>query len=255
MYSIISPAYHIHPTFARPWTMQKFLNLWLSLTVIVFVIVVQVKAGMPVHPAQPDDRKHVSLPTPRSHYETFKRGTTGLPLLIELMKDFEPEAQKVLIRFALAAGIETTDINSPTAMADLKQLQSMAEAAGLPRQPPPMLRAQAIALLKKTDWAAHRPIIIEFLVHQSGVMDMVPEKWGALWVPIIHDAMLYFLDKLSDDRLLDKVVGLAMLPPDTPAGEYLLEFTSKVPSLQKTGQILARNPDLSPEYRRALQGL
>jgi ubiquinone biosynthesis protein len=67
--------------------------------------------------------------------------------------------------------------------------------------------------------------------------------------------MLYFLDHLSDDRLLDKLVGLALLPPDTSAGDYLVEFVSKVPSLQKMGQILARNPDLSPEYRGALQGL
>ncbi len=111
-----------------------------------------------------------------------------------------------------------------------------------------------MALLKKTDWAAHRPIIIEFLVHQSGVLNIIPEKWGDIWIPIVHDAMLNFLDHLSDNRLLDKVVGLAMLPPNTSAGDYLVEFVSKVPSLQKMGQIIARNPDLAPEYRNALQG-
>ena len=84
---------------------------------------------------------------------------------------------------------------------------------------------------------------------------MIPEKWGEIWIPIVHDAMIYFLDHLSDDRLLDKLVGLAMLPPNTSAGDYLVEFVSKVPSLQKMGQILARNPDLAPEYRAALQGL
>jgi len=171
------------------------------------------------------------------------------------MKEFEPEAQKVLLRFALASGIQAGSVNSEAALADLKKLQSMAEAAGLPKQPPPMVRETAVALLKKTEWAAHRPIILEFLLHQSGVMNMIPEKWGELWIPIIHDAMLYFLDHLSDDRLLDKLVGLAMLPPNSPAGDYLLEFVSKVPSLQKMGQILARNPDLSPEYSKALQGL
>ena len=130
----------------------------------------------------------------------------------------------------------------------------MAEAAGLPKLQA-IVRPQAVALLKKTEWANHRPVIIELLVHQSGVLNMIPEKWGTIWIPIVHDAMLSFLDRLSDDRLLDKLVGLAMLPPNSSPGDYLLEFVSKVPSLQKLGQIIARNPDLAPEYRAALQGL
>jgi ubiquinone biosynthesis protein len=202
----------------------------------------------------PQGRQVVSLPTPRSHYESFKRGTSGLPLLMELLKEFEPETQKILLRFALASGLKTTSVNSEATSAELKKLRSMAEAAGISRESL-ISREQAVSLLKKTEWAAHRPIIAEFLLHQSGVMDMIPEKWGEIWTPIVHDAMLYFLDHLSDDRLLDKLVGLALLPPDTSAGDYLVEFVSKVPSLQKMGQILARNPDLSPEYRGALQGL
>ncbi len=113
-----------------------------------------------------ETRKQISLPTPRSHYDTFKRGTSGLPLLMDLMKEFEPQAQKVLLRFAFAAGLQNTNVNSEEALADLKKLQSMAEAAGIPSQPP-LVRETAVALLKKTDWAAHRPIIIEFLVHQT----------------------------------------------------------------------------------------
>ena len=67
--------------------------------------------------------------------------------------------------------------------------------------------------------------------------------------------MLYFLDHLSDDRLLDKLVSLASLPQGTSRGDYLKEFVSKVPSLQKLGQILARNPNLSADYRLSLQDL
>ena len=73
--------------------------------------------------------------------------------------------------------------------------------------------------------------------------------------PIVHDAMLSFLDHLSDDRLIEKMVGLAMLPPNTPRGDYLEEFASKMPCFQKLGQILARNPDLAPDHRKALQDL
>jgi ubiquinone biosynthesis protein len=194
------------------------------------------------------------LPTPRSHYETFKPGTSGLPLLMDLLKEFDPEAQKVLLRFAMASGLQDIATNPELVTADLKKLQSMAEAAGLPRTPP-IPKEQAIALLKKTDWAAHRPLLLEFFLHQSQVLEMIPEKWGPIWSPIVHDALLYFLDHLSDDRLLDKIVSLALLPPGSPRGDYLKEFVSKVPSLQKMGQILARNPDLSPDYRKALQDL
>ncbi len=171
-----------------------------------------------------------------------------------LLKEFEPETQKVLLHFAMAAGIQDAAVNPEVAAADLKKLESMAEAAGLPKQPL-ITKAQAVALLKQTEWARHRPLLLELLLHQSGVMAMIPEKWGAIWIPIIHDAMLYFLDHLSDERLLDKIVGLALLPPNTPRGDYLIEFVSKIPSLQKLGQILARNPDLSPDYRKSLQGL
>ena len=202
----------------------------------------------------PDNRKHPSLPTPRTHYDTFKRGTTGLPLLMALLKEFEPDTQQILLQFAVVAGLQDAHPASEAAAADLKELQKMIEAAGIPKQLP-FTKEQAIAVLKKTSWAEHRPILIELILHQSGVLDVIPEKWGAVWGPIVHDGLIIFIDGLSDDRLLDKMVSLAMLPPNTSRGDYLKEFVSKMPVLQKVGQILARNPDLAPEYQKALQDL
>jgi len=198
------------------------------------------------------ERKQIALPTDRSHYGTFKRGESGVPLLMDLLKEFEPDVQKLLVRMAIAAGVQGQV--SEAAQVDLQKLQEFAAANGLTRDQL-VTKEQAVSLLKQTNWANHRPVILELLVHQSRVLDMIPEKWGEIWVPIIHDALLFFLDHLSDDRLLDKLVGLALLPPNTSRGAYLVEFVSKVPSLQKMGQILARNPDLAPEYREALQGL
>lgn len=201
-----------------------------------------------------EDRQHIPLPTPESHYQTLKPGTTGLPMLLELLKEFEPEAQKVLLRFALASGLQGTLENPELLSADVKKVQSLAEEVQLPKQPV-IPKAQAIALLKQTNWSAHRPLLLEFFLHQSKVLEMIPEKWGSIWIPIVHDALLYFLDHLSDERLLDKLVSLAYLPPGSTRGDYLKEFVSKVPSLQKLGQILARNPDLSADYRKSLQDL
>jgi len=200
-------------------------------------------------------RKELPLPTPRSHYETFKPGTSGLPLLLDLLKEFEPETQKVLLRFAIASGLQDLAARPDLVSAvDFKKIQALAAEAGLPKAPP-IVKEQAIALIKRTNWTEHKPLLLEFFLHQAQILEMIPEKWGSIWGPIVHDAMLYFLDHLSDDRLLDKLVSLALLPPGTSRGDYLKEFVSKVPSLQKLGQILARNPDLSPDYRKALQDL
>lgn len=204
------------------------------------LIATQIHAGAQAvaRPFGQDDRQHVSLPTPRAHYETFTRATTGLPLLVVLLKEAEPEVRQLFLQFAIAAGLQ--DAN--------------AESGGR-RNQLPFTREQAVATLKKTRWAEQRPLISELIVHQSNVLELIPEKWGAIWAPIVHDAMLSFLDHLSDDRLLDKLVGLAMLPANTSRAEFLAEFVAKMPCLQKVGQILARNPDLAPDHQRALQNL
>jgi ubiquinone biosynthesis protein len=225
--------------------------------ICTFLLLAQVGWGISTaHAETPrlpkQSRQQITLPTARSHYDTFKRGESGVPLMMDLLKEFEPETQKVLVRLAIAAGVQ--DKVSELAEVDLKKLQDFAVANGLARDQV-ITKEQAVSLLKGVDWSSHRPVILEMLVHQSRVLDMIPEKWGDIWVPIIHDALLFFLDHLSDDRLLDKLVGLSLLPPNTSRGAYLIEFVSKVPSLQKMGQILARNPDLAPEYREALQGL
>ena len=173
---------------------------------------------------------------------------------MQLLGEFEPKIQQVLLKFALASGFQGLPTVGEVDSADLKKLQSLAAAAGITRDSV-LPKAEIIALIKQSPWKEHKQLLLEFFLHQSQVLEMIPEKWGPIWVPIVHDAMLYFLDHLSDDRLLDKMVNLALLPPGTSRGDYLKEFVSKVPSLQKMGQILARNPDLSPDYQKALTDL
>jgi ubiquinone biosynthesis protein len=71
----------------------------------------------------------------------------------------------------------------------------------------------------------------------------------------VHDGLLYFLDHLSEERLLEKFVDIAYLPPGTDRGQYLLTLAAKTPSLQKIGQVLARNKELAEDYQAALQQL
>jgi len=183
-------------------------------------------AGSPQVRAEPD----LLLPTPRSHYETFIPGLAGLPLLQTLMKSLDPQTQKTVLAFVVSSGL----LNGGS------RTQS---------------KAQAVAHLKELNWSPWKPLLLEFVVHQSQVFEIIPEKSRAFFYPIVHDSLLYFLDHLPEDRLLDKLVDVADLPPGSSRSAELTAFVARTPSLQKLGQILARNQALSPEYREALQHL
>jgi ubiquinone biosynthesis protein len=72
------------------------------------------------------------------------------------------------------------------------------------------------------------------------------------WRPLVRDAMLFVVARLSATRLAPKIVEQSTLPRDTPPEVRLLKFIAKVPGLQKIGQVLARNRNLDPKLRRAL---
>jgi ubiquinone biosynthesis protein len=94
----------------------------------------------------------------------------------------------------------------------------------------------------------------KWTVRMVPVEELVPEVYKQ-WRPLVRDAMLFVVARLSAARLAPKVVEQMELPPDTPAEARLLQFISKVPGLQKIGQVLARNRNLDPRFRRALSAL
>jgi len=183
-------------------------------------------AGSPSVRAQ----SNLSLPTPRSHYETFTPGLSGLPLLQILLKGLDPQAQKTVLTFVTSSHLLNGGPTTPS-------------------------KGEAVARLKELNWSPWKPLLLEFVVHQSRVFEMVPEKSRSLLYPIVHDSLVYFLDHLPEDRLFEKLVEIADLSPGSSRNADLIAFVAKTPSLQKLGQILARNQALSPEYREALQQL
>ena len=164
----------------------------------------------------------LELPTPESHYESYDVEADGRQLLLELM----------------------------AAAPDATRTQALALfQAGDGR--PPLSVARVQELLDSFDWHRYRPRITRLLLHGSRVLDVVPEE-AAVWMPLIHDSLLFFLDHMSDERLLERLVAEANLPRDAPRGERVLAFISETPSMQKLAQILARNPVLAPDVRTAL---
>jgi ubiquinone biosynthesis protein len=192
----------------------------------------------------------LNLPTPRTHYETFTPAASGAPLLQNLVQGLDPQTQITVLAFVAAthmldgsmAGRNSPDSNAPP------------RAAGI-AEPGTPSKGQALARLKAMNWRPWKPVLLEFAVHQSQVFGMIPVKALTSGYPIVHDSLLYFLDHLPEDRLLEKLVDIAYLPPGTSRSEELMTFVARTPSLQKMGQILARNQSLSPEYREALQQL
>lgn len=72
------------------------------------------------------------------------------------------------------------------------------------------------------------------------------------WRPLVREAILFVVSKLSAYRLAPKIVEQMELGPEVSAEVRLLRFIAKVPGLQKIGQVLARNRHLHPRLRQAL---
>ncbi|HSR66322.1 MAG TPA: AarF/UbiB family protein [Acidobacteriota bacterium] len=109
-------------------------------------------------------------------------------------------------------------------------------------------------LMELIGWERYRPRILELALHQSEVLEIVPEDQPA-WRHIVHDALLYFLDDLPRERLIERLLTQLGLPSDASRGERVLRLADRTPSLQKLGQILARQPAVPEDIRGYLQEL
>jgi ubiquinone biosynthesis protein len=86
------------------------------------------------------------------------------------------------------------------------------------------------------------------------VETLVPEA-NREWRPLVRDSIQFFFSQLSDRRLAAKLVEQVELPQETPPEARLIRLISKMPGLQKLGQVLARNRRLRPTLRHALTEL
>ncbi|HYY68291.1 MAG TPA: AarF/UbiB family protein [Terriglobales bacterium] len=85
-------------------------------------------------------------------------------------------------------------------------------------------------------------------------MELVPAVY-AEWRPLVHDAIVFILSRLSAARLAPKLVEQMALPPETAPEERLLRLLARMPGLQKLGQVVARNRHLHASLRNALSTL
>lgn len=167
----------------------------------------------------------IELPTPLSHYQDY---------------DSEQEGQKLLLQLA---------VKIPAASRERAlELFERAKAGGGVE----LTTEEALALLESAGWQEWRPELLRLLLHRSRVLDIAPEA-ARPFVPLIHDSLLFFLDRMSEERLVERIVAQANLPMDAERGERVLAFITNTPSMQKLAQILARNRQIDADLRAALQ--
>lgn len=86
------------------------------------------------------------------------------------------------------------------------------------------------------------------------IENLVPES-ARRWRPLVADALQFVFSRLSNGRLAAKIADQLELPRDTPPEKRLIRLISRMPGLQKVGQVLARNPRLAEPLHQALTGL
>jgi ubiquinone biosynthesis protein len=167
----------------------------------------------------------IELPTPLDHYETYDLARAARQLALQLMAQVPEEKRAPAMDLLLAAR------SNPGRKLTVPE---------------------ARAILDGIDWQRWRPQILELFLHASHILEVVPPSHRD-WLPLTHDCLLLFLDRLGEERLVERVVDQVNLPRDASRGERILAFISRTPSLQKLAQIIARNPALAPDIRHALQ--
>ena len=83
---------------------------------------------------------------------------------------------------------------------------------------------------------------------------LVPEA-AARWRPLVEDALRFIFSRFPAERISAKLAEQMALPLDTPPERRLIRLISRMPGLQKIGQVLARNRRIPPALRTALAEL
>jgi len=169
----------------------------------------------------------VTLPTPLAHYETYDVRQASLKLMAEIMNDLDPDSRQKV-----------------TAL-----MQSGGEAL-----PPGIDPDEIIQSIEDHGLLKYKPDALEVFLHGSRVLDAIPAANKEDVEPIIHDFLLAFLDGLPMERMLDRIEELVKAK-DADRGEKILILASKIPSLQKVGQIIGHLGGIPPDIQEALQSL
>jgi ubiquinone biosynthesis protein len=105
--------------------------------------------------------------------------------------------------------------------------------------------------LGQVDWQAHRGVVEDLLREYLPIAELVPPIYEK-WRPVVRDGFAFIGARLSPERLVPKLVEQLALPDTAAVEDRILAFIRRTPTLQKIGQIVARNESLDAEFRKRL---
>jgi ubiquinone biosynthesis protein len=109
-------------------------------------------------------------------------------------------------------------------------------------------------VLETVDWETQRDQVGTLLSQLLPLESLVPEVYSE-WRPVIRAAVAFLGARLSPHRLVPKLVAQMLLPVDVPLARRLLPLVAFMPTLQKLGQVIARNQYLASDLRDELTQL
>lgn len=113
---------------------------------------------------------------------------------------------------------------------------------------------EAEAALAGIDWRIQRDVVEDILRTVIPIEELIPDVY-AKWRPVVRDGFAFLGARLSPERLVPKLIEQLTLPETTAVEDRIIAFIRRIPSLQKIGQIVARNRNLNPEFRSRLSEL
>lgn len=105
-------------------------------------------------------------------------------------------------------------------------------------------------LLESIDWKKSQKAMAHLLSDILPFENLVPEVHKA-WRPVVKEALIFLAGRLPPERLIPKLIE-QIIKPDRPLELRFLQFITRMPTLQKLGQIIARNRNLEPHFRAQL---
>ena len=115
-------------------------------------------------------------------------------------------------------------------------------------------RAAAVEDALRTAGQPGRDAIAGHIADMVPVEMFIPES-SRRWRPLVRDWMRFVFAHLSGPRLAAKLVEQFEMPSGAPPETRLIRLVSRMPGLQKLGQVLARNRRLPPALCAALSQL
>lgn len=110
------------------------------------------------------------------------------------------------------------------------------------------------AALAEIDWNTHRHVVEDLLRTIVPIEALVPDVYEN-WRPVVCDGFAFIGARLSPERLVPKLIEQLTLPETASVEDRIIAFIRRIPSLQKIGQVVARNRNFTPEFRARLSEL